>query len=77
MVELPITAFAALAQGSSRGGRMFRRESGGRGFKVQHQKGTTVMGDFIGSFWFFVIGIIFLLGLVGVLIVMRNKKDED
>ena len=35
------------------------------------------MGDFIGSFWFFVIGIVFLLGLVGVLIVMRKKKDED
>jgi LPXTG-motif cell wall-anchored protein len=35
------------------------------------------MGDFIGSFWFFVIGIIILLALVGVLIVMRNKKEED
>jgi len=35
------------------------------------------MGDFIGSFWFFVIGVIVLLGLVGLLIVLRNKRDED
>ncbi len=35
------------------------------------------MGDFIGSFWFFAIGGIVLLGLIGLLFVLRNKRDED
>jgi hypothetical protein len=35
------------------------------------------MGDFIGSFWFFVIMIVLLLGLVGVLIILRNRRQED
>jgi LPXTG-motif cell wall-anchored protein len=35
------------------------------------------MGDFIGSFWFFVIGGALLVGLVVLLLVLRNKRDED
>jgi LPXTG-motif cell wall-anchored protein len=35
------------------------------------------MGDFIGSFWFFAVGIVVLLGLVGLLLVMRNRRPED
>lgn len=35
------------------------------------------MGDFFGSFWFFVIGVVVLIGLVGLLLVLRNKRDED
>jgi LPXTG-motif cell wall-anchored protein len=35
------------------------------------------MGDFIGSTWFFVIGGVLLVGLVGLLLVLRNKRDED
>ena len=33
--------------------------------------------EFFGSFWFFVIGIVVLIGLVGLLLVLRNKRDED
>jgi hypothetical protein len=35
------------------------------------------MSDFIGSFWFFVIMIVLLLALVGVLLVLRNRRPED
>ncbi|MCI0461825.1 MAG: LPXTG cell wall anchor domain-containing protein [Gemmataceae bacterium] len=35
------------------------------------------MGEFIGSVWFFVIGGVLLLGLVGLLFVLRNKRDQD
>jgi LPXTG-motif cell wall-anchored protein len=35
------------------------------------------MGDFIGSFWFFAIGILILVGLVILLLVMRNRREED
>jgi LPXTG-motif cell wall-anchored protein len=35
------------------------------------------MGDFIGSPMFFVIGGVVLVGLIGLLLVLRNKKDED
>jgi len=33
--------------------------------------------EFIGSFWFFVIMIVLLLGLVGLLIILRNRRPED
>jgi hypothetical protein len=35
------------------------------------------MGDFIGSTWFFVIMAVLLLGLIGALLVLRNKRPED
>jgi len=35
------------------------------------------MGDFIGSPLFFVIGAVVLVGLIGLLFVLRNKRDED
>jgi LPXTG-motif cell wall-anchored protein len=35
------------------------------------------MGDFIGSFWFFAIGILILIGLVILLLVMRNRREEE
>jgi hypothetical protein len=33
--------------------------------------------EFIGSFWFFVIMIVVLLALVGLLLVLRNRRPED
>ena len=41
------------------------------------QKGMFDMGDFIGSFWFFAIGVIVLIGLVVLLLVLRNKREEE
>jgi LPXTG-motif cell wall-anchored protein len=35
------------------------------------------MGDFIGSPLFFVIGGVLLVGLVGLLFILRNKRDQD
>jgi LPXTG-motif cell wall-anchored protein len=35
------------------------------------------MGDFIGSFWFFVIGGLLLVGLIVLFFVIRNKREED
>jgi LPXTG-motif cell wall-anchored protein len=35
------------------------------------------MSGITDSWWFYIIGTIVLLGLIGLLIVMRNKKDED
>jgi hypothetical protein len=35
------------------------------------------MGDFIGSFWFFVIGGAILVGLIVLFIIVRNKQTED
>ncbi|MCC6420566.1 MAG: LPXTG cell wall anchor domain-containing protein [Gemmataceae bacterium] len=35
------------------------------------------MGDFIGSPMFFVVGAVVLLGLVGLLFVLRNKREDD
>lgn len=35
------------------------------------------MGDFIGSPMFFIVGVVLLLGLVGVLLYLRNKQDDD
>ncbi len=35
------------------------------------------MGDFIGSVPFFIIGAVVLVGLVGLLFVLRNKRDQD
>jgi LPXTG-motif cell wall-anchored protein len=35
------------------------------------------MGDFIGSWPFFVIGGIILIGLVILLLVLRNRREED
>jgi LPXTG-motif cell wall-anchored protein len=32
--------------------------------------------DFIGSFWFFALGVIILLGLGGVLFYLRNKRED-
>jgi LPXTG-motif cell wall-anchored protein len=33
--------------------------------------------DFIGSFWFFMIGGLLLVGLVVLLFVLRNRREED
>ena len=41
------------------------------------RKERLVMSDFIGSFWFFVIGGVILVGLVILLLVMRNRREED
>jgi hypothetical protein len=35
------------------------------------------MGDFIGSFWFFVIMVVILIGLGGLWYYLHNKADED
>ncbi len=35
------------------------------------------MDDFIGSFWFYVILILILVGLVGFLLYQRNRRPED
>jgi LPXTG-motif cell wall-anchored protein len=35
------------------------------------------MGDFIGSPLFFVIGGVLLVGLVGLLFILRNKRDDE
>jgi LPXTG-motif cell wall-anchored protein len=35
------------------------------------------MSEFIGSFWFFLIGGIVLVGLVGLLFILRNRRDDD
>jgi LPXTG-motif cell wall-anchored protein len=32
---------------------------------------------FIGSFWFFAIGAVLLLGLVGLFLFMRSKQNSD
>jgi hypothetical protein len=33
--------------------------------------------DFIGSFWFFVLGGVIVLGLLGLLYYLRTKQDND
>jgi LPXTG-motif cell wall-anchored protein len=35
------------------------------------------MADFIGSPLFFVIGGVVLVGLIGLLFVLRNKREDD
>ena len=33
--------------------------------------------EFIGSFWFFALGALVLVGLGGLLYYLRNKREED
>jgi hypothetical protein len=77
MLQLPATASTAMLRGFLSREGMFRRQPGSGRDDVHQKKGKTAMEFFAPfnlGFWILLLA---LCGLIGLLVVIRNKREEE